>query len=852
MSEKLSLPIDTYISEICSLIKSQQNLVLTAAPGAGKTTRLPAALMRQFDGKILVLEPRRMAALAAASRIAEENLFTLGDEVGYQVRFANKYKNTTRLIFMTEALLARKLLDDPELKGVDLIILDEFHERSLHVDLSLGLIREMQELGHPIKLIVMSATIDASKIALFLGNAPIVQVPGKTFPLEINYSKQSQILKLTPAFYEKLAETIKEALTKTTNDILVFLPGVGEIERAKDKLIEWLTQKNIEIQVLHGSLNLEDQRKVLKPHQTQRVILSTNIAESSVTLDGVQCVIDSGLAKVMRHDYRTGFSRLELSRISLGSSVQRAGRAARQGPGLCYKMWNTMDEQSMQAYEAPEVQRSDLSEALLYLANQGITDFSKFTWFEPPPSQAMLKSTSTLQFLEALDLKLIITELGKNILRQPLPIRLARLVLEAETLNQASLGAKLAAILQEKDFLKKESHQNLSDDSESDLAYRLHILEEFLIGKKVYGVSIPGIQIVKQSYDQIMSQFKLNPKMQNTPWDLKDIHKLIISAYKDRLCRRRGKGTSALMSTGRGIALSIETFAKTSEFFFALDGVESGNNADTTISIAHACPKDWLMKEYSSDVKKDITVFFDENKNSFHQKNVKELWGLIIEESAPQPASPSIVEEKIPEILLSKLEWLRKENEFFNSFIEKINFLKKHSSFLNETQITALLSIFDSASIREDFLKDIFQQIAVGESNLKVVAVKDFQWIINNSLPAEITKLINDELPNKLEVPSGSLIKVNYPEDKNPYIEVRIQEIFGWMSPPKVLRTMPITIHLLGPNYRPVQVTSDLTSFWQNAYPEVRKELRLKYPKHQWPENPMHGVAEAKGKPRRY
>lgn len=332
------LPIDDFIDDILQKVTSHTNLVITAAPGAGKTTRLPPELLSVVAGKILVLEPRRMASIAAAHRVAEENNWLVGEEVGYQVRFVNKTSHKTRLIYMTEALLARHMIHHPELDDVDIVILDEFHERSLYVDLTLGLIRELQELGHHIKIVVMSATLEAEKIAEYLGNCPVISVPGKLFELTVRYQKSTQLLTPQYQFYEHLSQVIKEAQRQTDKDILVFLPGAREIERAKGNLLDWKESKKIEVITLHGSLPLEAQRIALQKSSAQRIILATNIAESSVTLDGVDTVIDSGLVKIMKQDLRTGFSRLEISRISLASAIQRAGRAARQFPGVCYRM----------------------------------------------------------------------------------------------------------------------------------------------------------------------------------------------------------------------------------------------------------------------------------------------------------------------------------------------------------------------------------------------------------------------------------------------------------------------------------------------------------------------------------
>ena len=852
---KPHLPIDDFLEVIYQNLQNHQNVVITAAPGAGKTTRLPAFLAQRLSGKILVLEPRRMAALAAASRIAEEAQWTLGEEVGYQVRFANKSKSGTKLLFMTEALLAKKLLADQHLQGIDVIILDEFHERSIHVDLALGMIRELQELGHPLKLIVMSATLEASKIASYLGNAPTIAVPGKSHPLEIVYSKSPLPLQLNANFYDRLFETVKDARTHGHRHILVFLPGVGEIERAKERLKDLASTQNISLQTLHGNLSLEEQRLVLRPNHNDRIILATNIAESSVTLDGVDCVIDSGLAKIMKHDYKTGFSRLELSRISLGSATQRAGRSARQGPGRCYRLWNKMDEISMSNFETPEILRSELSESLLYLAYQGISHFHQFTWFEVPPTLALQKSTETLQYLELLDANRGITSKGKELVHWPLPVRLGAVVLEGAHRGQVALACKLAALIQEKDFLLKDRHIDVLEESQSDLVYRLHLLEEYLAGKKVYDVSAAGLSLVKQTVEQLIKQSQTKKSLETAPSSalhLESIHHLLIAGFKDRLCRRRqASGEKALLSTGRGISIHSSSLNRKGLFFLALDGAETGTASDTSIKICHTLPKDWLLKHFGNEIIHKKEIFYDEEKSNFYEKDLKVLWNLPFEESAPKLADPHYIRQHLPEVLTLRFTDFAKGNESLASFLAKISFLQGHKEEVPQQIQTLLLdlNLYDFAN--SELWNDFCQLITTGESSYQNIIEKNHDWALKQVLPLQVSELVFNQMPDKLPVPSGSLIKVHYPADKAPYLEVRIQEVFGLDKTPLLFKQIPITFHLLGPNYRPVQVTSDLSSFWLNGYPEVRKELRLKYPKHQWPEDPSQGVPEAKGRPRK-
>lgn len=873
MTTKIPLPIDEFIPE--ALKKSQDgNLVITAAPGAGKTTRLPAALLSAFPGKILVLEPRRMAAIAAAHRIADENGWQIGREVGYQVRFANKTSPATRLIFMTEALLARQMMRDPELAGVDAVILDEFHERSLHVDLTLGLLRELQELGRPLHLMIMSATLEAEKIADYLGQAPILRVPGKLFELEIKYQKNNQWMSLQAGFYENLFATIKEAQSKTTHDILVFLPGLGEIERAREMLTAWAEGKNISVLPLHGSLPLEEQRAALQKSPRQRILLSTNIAESSVTIDGVNTVIDSGLAKVMRQDLRTGFSRLELSRISLSSAVQRAGRAARQYPGTAYRLWNKMDELSFAKSEVPEILRSDLSESLLFLAAQGVRDFSQFSWFEKPGAQSLDNAVKILRAADALNDKNELTETGRKLLHFPLPVRLARIVLSGVEGGQSELAAQIAALLQERDILKKESLGHfIGDHLECDLTARLEVLEQFLQKKSAREAHFNSLRTVAQSYQQILGltrELKAGTSIAASATaatsaapavgeGLTAILKneqarqgLLLSAYSDRLCRRRKNSDRALMVGGRGVKLAPESLVRESEFFIALNGVEGSSDAETLVSLASGIDKDFLLKNFAGKITRKSDIVFNEEKGVFFNQEYKVLYDLPLEEAALIPATAEQITARLPEVLTDNWESVLKQNQDLARWREKVLFLKNNLTFMPAELREEAQALWESSGMIARSLRlEAFTQAALGEKNLKAVAEKDLIYFFEGLLSPDLRELLKKELPAKLQVPSQSWIPIRYPSDKAPYMEVRIQEIFGWTRTPKIMfQKIPVVIHLLGPNFRPVQITNDLESFWKNGYPEVRKELRLKYPKHQWPENPADGVAEAKGRRR--
>lgn len=844
--EFIALPIDEFIPEILQKV-SKGNLVITAAPGAGKTTRLPPALLGLVSGKILVLEPRRMAAIAAAHRIAEENGWELGEEIGYQVRFASKSNKNTRLIFMTEALLARQMLRDPELIGVDVVVLDEFHERSLHVDLTLGLLRELQELGRDIKIVVMSATLEAEKISSYLADAAVINVPGKLYELAIHHQKTSQILKLHHSFFDQLGATIRAAQSKTKRDILVFLPGVGEIERVRENISSWAETKNIIVVPLHGSLPLEEQRRALQKSARQRIILSTNISESSVTIDGVDTVIDSGLAKVMRQDLRTGFSRLELSRISLSSAIQRSGRSARQFPGTSYRMWNKFDEAAFAKSEVPEILRADLSESLLFLAAQGVSDFEQFTWFERPSAQSLERATRILLATGAIDSDKKLTVIGREILHFPLPVRAARLMIAGIELGAPELAAQIASLLQERDIIKKDAIAHfLGDDLECDLTARLDVFQQFLNKGSSRDAHHGGLQIVFQSYQQILQLAKsLSPKLTTSKMDPIELRqRLLISAYADRLCRRRKNTDRALMVGGRGVKIAADSLVKNKEFFIALNGVEGNSDSETVVSLASGIDKEFLFENYRDQIVKKKNIVFSEEKSQFYIQEVKTLFGLPLEEPTVTPATSEQVAEKLPEVLTENWNLVLKENQKLANWILKLEFLKAHAS-------EYVQNILDTQGLKKELRLEAFTQACLGEKKMSDIFKKDLIYFFESTLPKELQQMLRTELPDSLQVPSGSHISIRYSPDKPPYIEVRIQEIFGWLQTPKVMfQKVPVVIHLLSPNFRPVQITSHLESFWKTGYAEVRKELRLKYPKHQWPENPADGVAEAKGRRR--
>lgn len=803
---KTHLPVDDYLSSIKEALSKHSSVVVTAAPGAGKTTRIPPALIEISKKKVLVLEPRRIAAIAAAYRVAEENNQTIGQQIGFEVRFDRKVSASTKLVFVTEALLTRKILSDSSLTDYDVVVLDEFHERSLHTDLAIGLLKELQELERPdLKIVVMSATLDAQKISDFLNGAPIVDVPGRLCALELNHDSKSQSLLWNPDVTKKMVDKIKTAVMAGDKDTLVFLPGVWEIDQVRNGLDKESFSKNFDIMPLHGRLGLEEQQRALKPSGRRKIILSTNVAESSVTVDGLDTVVDSGLERSTVFQMQSGFSKLTTHRISLASATQRAGRAARQFPGKCFKLWNPLDERSFAEYSLPEIKTQDLSETLLTLYFLGLKDLKNFSWFEAPQSAALDFALKKLN-----DLGLVkneqITDLGRKVVKYPLPLRLAILMENFKSENREDIGAWVCSMLSERSggsFGAESSHD------ECDLIF------EFKKGSK-------NLEKYKRAAIQ------LSDKASNFQWKDSDediFKKVLVKSFADRLGKRRGgQGDKGLLSSGRGISFSKNSVVKKSPYFVALDGTDTENSNETQISRACGLSEEFLKKYFSSDMKSSSTVSWDEDKKTFLEKKSQKLFGLSVGSEHTQPAKADWIEAHLPEVAFENREWIIKQNEELNSWWIRFNF---YSQKIN----TELLGFWT-----DEKLKAVLSEASYGQKNLHALQGMDLVYFFENQIPQNILSDFKSKTPGSLEAAKGRRVKIHYEGEQAPYVEVRIQDAFPWKKNPKVGNDILITIVLLAPNHRPTQVTKDLEGFWKGSYKDIRKELKPRYPKHDWPE----------------
>ncbi len=820
----MPMPIDPFLAEITATLGSSPSLILTATPGAGKTTRLPPELLNIVGGKVIVLQPRRMAAVAACERVAEERGWTVGGEVGYQVRFDSRCTSHTRLVFMTDALLVRKMLDDSELSGVDIVVIDEFHERGLNQDLILGCLRELQELGRAIKILVMSATLEAGRLLEFLPGSRHIAVPGEIFPLTVRHTQQPLSLQLNSGFYERVVQATQSAMRESHGDILVFLPGQGEIAQ----LARRLESAGRAVVPLHGSLPLAQQRQVLQAPSEPRVILATNVAEASMTVQGVDFVIDTGVAKVMKMNPHSGFSTLELTRISRFNARQRAGRAARQKAGVCLRLWTSFEETTQLQELPPEAQRADLSAALLFLAHLGVTNFARFAWLDAPPRPLLEICVRHLVKLGSLDAESRLTDLGRQLLRFPLEARWGALLSLAEREGLGEAGAQMCALLSERDIVY--ARDQVSSEGECDLQFRMSLLDD-----DVKGLDRRAVTAVLDSCRQLNGLI-LRPGA--SAWQPDQITRLLLRSQRDRLCRRRGETFKGLMVGGRGVRLDQHTHVRHSGFFIALNGVDLPGQAETLVSLASGVSKAQILEHLREQIVVDEQILFIEEKGEFFAQRTRSIDGLALEEPSLTPVPAHMVRDQLAVILARKWEWLASQNAALGRWLSRWKFFVQYepdfASALGEEQIGKALAL-----------------AAFGKTKVTEVVAENLVSFVEMAMAPEAVAEMHQQVPDKFIAPSGALHLIDYEIGQPAYVDVRLQEIFGLsVSPTLVGGKIPLTFRLLAPNYRPVQVTSDLANFWRKGYLEVRKELRTRYPKHSWPDDPLTARPEAKGRRR--
>ena len=848
------LPIDEVLPRIVSTLKETNSLVLRAPTGAGKSTRVPPALLDARlapRGRIVMLEPRRIAARATARRIAAERNVRLGAEVGYQVRFDEQASRETKILIVTEGILLRRLQDDPFLEGIDAVLFDEFHERSLNSDLALAMVRRVQQEVRPdLRIVVMSATIAATPVAAYLGGCPVLDSEGRTYPVEIEYQRQ---LDRTP-IEQVVLGGVTDVLSRTPGDILVFLPGAPEIRRAARELEPLARRHDLAVMPLFGDLPPEEQDRVLMPCERRKVVLATNVAETSLTIEGITAVVDTGLAKVMRFDPQVGLDRLELSPISKASADQRAGRAGRTQAGFCLRLWDESSHRARPDNEEPEIRRVDLAGPALELHCWGESNILGFPWFEPPREAAVAQAESLLRTLGALDDAGQVTPLGRTMSRLPVHPRLARMLIDGERFGVGERVALLAAMLSERDPFTGRGGpvMSASHRSRSDVLDRLQALEEFLsTGRREFSFgSVHGgaVRFLTQAADQLRRILRTLPgplraESGNAPLaEPRDrdeaVLRSLLAAFPDRLARRRdASGPRGLMVGGKGVKLGPQSNVSgaEAELFLCID--VDGGQTDALVRQASAVDREWLEGPLLET--RDELFFHPSQKQVVARRRT--LWGdlILAETPAPLPAGDSVGETLFENARRAVSEVFPADKPEVEAFLRRVRCLAEWMPEL------------DLPRLDQEGLEKVLRELCHGRRSFAELKTAPWLGALQGVFSYPQLQTIEREAPEKIEVPSGSEIRLQYEEGRPPVLAVRIQEVFGMAETPRIAGgRVRVLMHLLAPNMRPQQVTDDLKSFWENAYSEVRKDLRRRYPKHQWPENPSDGIPRRRpGKP---
>ncbi|WP_194974847.1 ATP-dependent helicase HrpB [Aquiflexum lacus] len=811
----IKLPILDILSEVKEKLNNFNTLVVNAPPGAGKSTLLPLALLNEpfLKGKkILMLEPRRLAAKTIAWRMSDLLGEKVGESIGYRIRFESQVSEITKLEVLTEGILTRMLLNDNALEDIGLVIFDEFHERNIHADVAMALCREVQQVLRPdLRILVMSATLDMPQLQMLL-KAPSLKSEGKMFPVEFHYSGDFDPF-LMP---EMVSNTVINASKNHAGDILVFLPGQGEIKKT-----EAILRKNLPefaIHPLYGQLSPQAQHQAIFPNKKgkRKVVLATSIAETSLTIEGVSVVVDSGFGRTSKFNPRSGLSRLETIRISNDSADQRAGRAGRLGPGHCYRMWSTFTHSQLQEFRTPEILEADLAFLVLDMAKWGIENVQDLTWLTPPPLGTVAQATELLHEINVLE-KGEITVHGKKVHQIPAHPRIAHMLIIAEELGKTALATDIAALLEERDPLEPE------------MGVDLNLRIEGLRRARRENLFIKGFNKIEKVGKQYRKMLKIDEE--NTPVDSFETGLLIAYAYPERIASARpGNNAQFQMANGK-IAMMGHRDDLANESWIAISHVDARDGLGKIFMASPLDPKDLLPM-----IKEKRMVKWDKKEGEL--KALKNICiGSIILKSIPLK-DVSLNEKK--EAIISAIKEdpdLLNFSEDVSQLLNRVNSLKVWNPAENWPDFSKQYLIKHLEQWISPYLDDVKR-----EEDLWKLELNE---ILFHFLDFEQQQKINELAPPKILVPSGSMVPLEYrTEGEVPILSVRLQEVFGWLETPKINRNRtPILLHLLSPGFKPVQVTSDLRSFWTNTYFDVKKDLKRRYPKHSWPEDPLKADA---------
>lgn len=844
-----ALPIDDALPALHAALNAHAAAVLEAPPGAGKTTRVPLALLDAawLEGRrIIMLEPRRLAARAAAHFMARTLGERVGDRVGYRVRGDTKISSGTRIEVVTEGVLTRLLVEDQALEAYGAVLFDEFHERSLHADLGLALTLETQQHLRPsLRILVMSATLDGDHVARMIGApgapAPVVRSDGRMFPVDTRHRP--------PRADERpdaiAARTIREVLANDDGDVLVFLPGMGEQRRVAERLAgdPLLESSHATVHVLHGSLPLAEQDAAIAaaPVGQRKVVLATSIAETSLTIEGVRIVIDSGWSRLPRFNARAGLTRLDTVRVSRASADQRRGRAGRVAPGICYRLWDTADDHALAPRTRPEILDADLSSLALELANAGVQDAATLRWMDAPPAGAIQQARELLTQLGALDNSGRITPHGERMAALPLAPRLAHLLLGAHARGLGQLGAEIVALLEERDLLRGDG-----GPPPSDMRLRVEALRRSGATDAVslHGASIDrdALRRVRELLRDLSAQLPREQRATSTTAtdDIEHTGLLLALAYPDRVAQRRsGTEPRFLLRSGAGAAVLRGDALATSEWLAI--GELDGTPPEYRVARAAPLTREDVLEDFADQTVMQPVVEWHEASQSVRARQRRTLGALVLDDYATnQPdtdAVLAVILQTIKRVGIDALPW----SESGQRMRARLAFVHTHSADWPDVSAAALTHTLD----------EWLAPHLVGVRRWSELAALDWSELLLARVPWERRAALDRLAPTHLDVPSGSRIALDYSDAQSPALPVKLQEVFGWTTTPMLCDgRVPVTLHLLSPAQRPVQVTRDLAGFWRSSYFEVRKELRGRYPRHPWPEDPLTATPTRRAKPR--
>ncbi len=847
MRNAKELPVDTVLEAARRALGRTNCIVIEAPPGSGKTTRVVPALAgkpvrgaRDADGlwsadkKVLLIQPRRIAARTAALRIADENGSRVGEWAGYHVRLDRKVGPQCQVVAMTPGILLRRLQNDPILDDVSAVVLDEFHERSLDYDLLLGMLRRVSEqLREDLRLVVMSATLDTQAVMEYFPAAERIVAQGRAYPVDIRHCRFDNSHK-RKSLFERIVSSVSDAIVdmaeRYKGDVLAFLPGVGEINAVAGRINSVAEKHDWHVIPLHGSLPPAEQQIAVQHSARRKIVLATNIAETSLTIDGVRIVVDSGYARVERFDSATGLNRLELEPISQASAQQRAGRAGRTDSGVCYRTWDEVTGRSRAKHLEPEVHRVDLSGAILQLLCWGESDLTAFPWVTQPRESAIESARWTLAHLDALrDGQL--TNTARQLVSVPLQPRLAKLLAVGTQLGVGQDAALAAAILSERDIVNRDRFQ---PSGECDIASRLALLKSRGGNDQV---NIPAVRHISGLAEQLLREASatiLEPSSEDGAIRISGLpaeqrlRLAILAAFPDRVAKRRQHGSvRGAMVGGKGVQLARQSGVKKSEYFICLDLDAKG--AEASVRIASGVDPSWLTGPNRRQV---VERFFNPTMAAVVSRS-RDYWcDLMLDEQPAETEADEETAQLLARHAAAKFsQLLPAKNKGLFQWIARVNWLREQ---LPPEQAASLPGFHGEQCAR------MLENWCFGLRSFEQLKKLPWESLLPSTLTAEARKLLDTSAPSKIQLPSGRWVDLIYEKGKPPVLAAKIQELFGWTETPRLAggRT-PLVLHLLAPNGRPQQITDDLASFWTNTYPVVRKDLRGRYPKHQWPENPL-------------